>query len=103
MRRSKLTRMNVPDRVPSRCGSALKSAASTTVNSGDEVRVRPLRRDEQVAREKVVPSQLGVDADRQAIAFVGTDVAVERVDFAFGEVRRDAIPQRVEAMRRSIA
>ena len=52
IRRAKLTRMNVDERVPSRAGSAWKSAASTTVNSGSKLGLGPFGHDEQMAREE---------------------------------------------------
>ncbi len=99
MRRAKLTRTKVPVRVPSRSGSAEKSAASTTVNSGTKSGSARSRRDEEMTREETMPRKLGVDSQRHAIAFVGTDIAIETVGFPFGEIGGDAIPERVEARR----
>ncbi len=47
-------------------------------------------------REKAVPRELGVDADRNLIVLVGADVAVESVGFALGEVRADLLEERVK-------
>ncbi len=63
---------------------------------GREVRIGAFGRDEEMMREEVVPRQLGVDAQRHAIAFVGADVAVQRVGFPFREIGRHAVPERVE-------
>ena len=63
---------------------------------GRKVRIGVLGRDEEMTCEEVVPGQLGVDAQRNAIAFVGSDVTVQRVGFPFGEIGRHAIPERVE-------
>jgi hypothetical protein len=43
-----------------------------------------------------MPCQFGDDAHRQAVAFIGADITVERIDFAFREVRANAFPKRVE-------
>jgi hypothetical protein len=45
-----------------------------------------------------VPCQLGIDPNRNAVAFVGTDIAVQRVGFAFGKIGRNSFPKRVEAV-----
>ena len=66
------------------------------MNSGVKSGSGLLRRDEEMTREQVVPGELGVDAQRHAIAFVGADVAVQRVGFPFREIGRHAIPERVE-------
>ena len=62
----------------------------------NEVGRRRLWRDEKMMREQIMPGEFGVDADRNAIAFVGAGVAIQRVDFALGKVRADAIPECVE-------
>ena len=46
--------------------------------------------------EKVVPRELGVDADWNAIVLIGTDVAIESVGFALGKICGDLLEERVE-------
>ena len=54
------------------------------------------RIDEEVAREKALPRVLRHDAHGQAIARVGSDVTIERVDVLAGQILGDAREQRVE-------
>src|SRR5580704_909850 len=49
---------------------------------GDEVGIGALGRNEEMPSEEVVPSQFRVNAQRNAVAFVRADVAVEGVHFA---------------------
>jgi hypothetical protein len=47
-------------------------------------------------REKVMPRELGVDADGNSIVLVGADVAVESVGFALRKVRGNLFEERVK-------
>jgi len=57
---------------------------------------RALRRNEKISREQRVPRVLRDDADRKAVAWIGADVSVERVDFARRKIRGNAIEKCVE-------
>jgi hypothetical protein len=47
-------------------------------------------------REEIVPRELAVDANRDAIALVGADVAIQRINVAFGKIRFDFFEERIE-------
>ena len=98
MRRAKLTRMNVRRTRAVALRIGLEQRRVDDGELGREIRVGPLGRDEEMVREKIVPGELGVHADRQAIVLVGADVTVQRVDFAFGEIGCRRVPQRVEPL-----
>ena len=62
-----------------------------------EIGDRPFGCDEKMACKKIVPGELGVDAQRHAITFVRADVAVEGVDLSLGEIGGDAFKKGIEA------
>src|SRR5581483_2606793 len=57
------------------------------------------RVDEEVAREEAVPGELGDDTDRQPVARIGPDVAVQREDVLAAQILPDSSEERVEARR----
>jgi len=63
---------------------------------GNEIRVLALRRNEEVPREEVVPGHFGIDAQRHAIALVGTGVAIEGIDLSLREIGGDPLEKRVK-------
>lgn len=65
---------------------------------GNEIRLRALRRNEEVPCEEIVPGHFGIDAQRYAIALVSTGVAIERIGFSLREVGRHSLEKRVEAV-----
>ena len=71
------------------------------MNSGKKSGAVGVGRDEEIAREEVVPGKFGDDADRQAITLVGADIAVERVELAVGEStsRREPTARRTSPRR----
>jgi hypothetical protein len=50
----------------------------------------------EIPRENALPSKLGYDSNRQPVARVRTDVAVERIHFLAVEIGADARQQGVE-------
>ena len=67
---------------------------------GNEIRLRALRRNEEVPGEKIVPGHFGIDAQRYAIALVGTSVAIERIGLSLREIGRHSLEKRVELAAR---
>ena len=73
--RAKLIKMKVGEWVPSRAGSASKQGRVDDREFGRKVLEVGDVVDEQIAREDVLPGELGDDADRQPIRGIGADVS----------------------------
>ena len=65
---------------------------------GNEIGFPALRRNEEVSCEEIVPGHFGIDAQRYAIALVGTSVAIERIGLSLREIGRHSLEKRVEAI-----